>query len=774
MAGILLNRSRQVPAEETPAFGGIAERFRRGGDLDRAIALCRDGLKRFPDQLSARVTLGWSLLDKGQYDLARTELEQVLRKAPDNLAAIRGLAELHDRTEGTIATEDERAWRSNDAAAAAESAAVAAQPSPGADRAPATEVGLGNGGAEILHTAAYAEQIADAAMPDFGMASIEAVEVEAPAAASMAAAEPAPFFVVAPIETAFDPGSSAETTAPVPFDALTVEAVVEPVEIETPGAAALSAFVAKGGLDPEIQTESPNALFDDAELSELTAQVLQAGEPAMVDRMNSEIQTAVLDSTSPWQADVHEDLSAQQTLSDLGGGELPGDGEEVALAALLGVETGVDAILDASFAGGPETQFQAPEGLDDIDEVGGQELADAIKALEDATRRVEARLAPRPLGTEPATAPADIASYDFGPDPDLTTESSQDGLTLLDIQQEGSFELVAPDLSDLSFTLDTTHAPDEVDEHAAEPVEADASSPAFDFEAPASDDDAAGEGTGAIHVGEVDEVVEQAADEPAAQLVAPADIIAIDVVAAASEAVADLVDATETVEEAIEASASPTSDEPVVIEADLSTLESTLEQATAATAEAVGVSDDADTTAAAGATDEVAGIVESARDAADISADSIGVAGDAGSEASADAVAEQGDAEEPLSVAAFEDTARAEATVLVSESAAEGHAPVQPAVSPAPDPQPRAVEPSRAPAIDPTPVVHVYDAPVFVASAASAVVAEVAGLVAMDEPVALPTMGRVQTPVRSQLAALERFLRKVQARQLELRGETVA
>ncbi|MEO7191250.1 MAG: tetratricopeptide repeat protein [Vicinamibacterales bacterium] len=104
MAGILLNRSRQIPAEDTPAFGGIAERFRRAGDLDRAITLCRDGLKRFPNLLSARVTLGWALLDKGDYDEARIELEQVMRRAPDNLAAIRGLAELHDRTDGTVSS----------------------------------------------------------------------------------------------------------------------------------------------------------------------------------------------------------------------------------------------------------------------------------------------------------------------------------------------------------------------------------------------------------------------------------------------------------------------------------------------------------------------------------------------------------------------------------------------------------------------------------------------------------------------------------------------
>jgi hypothetical protein len=102
MAGIGLNRSRQAPAEKTPSFGAIAERFRRAGDLDRAIALCLEGLKKFPNQLSARVTLGWALLDKGEYEQARQELERVIRRAPDNLAAIRGLAELHDRAEHAV------------------------------------------------------------------------------------------------------------------------------------------------------------------------------------------------------------------------------------------------------------------------------------------------------------------------------------------------------------------------------------------------------------------------------------------------------------------------------------------------------------------------------------------------------------------------------------------------------------------------------------------------------------------------------------------------
>jgi tetratricopeptide (TPR) repeat protein len=91
-----------VPAENTPAFGAIAERFRRGGDLERAVALCQEGLAKFPDALSARVTLGWALLDLGRYDEAREALESALKRAPDNLAAIRGLAELHDRAEHTM------------------------------------------------------------------------------------------------------------------------------------------------------------------------------------------------------------------------------------------------------------------------------------------------------------------------------------------------------------------------------------------------------------------------------------------------------------------------------------------------------------------------------------------------------------------------------------------------------------------------------------------------------------------------------------------------
>lgn len=84
------------------AFGVIAERFRRAGQPEKAVTLCREGLQQFPDHLSARVTLGWSLLDMGEYQEAFDQLKSVNKRAPDNLAAIRGLAELHERGIGLV------------------------------------------------------------------------------------------------------------------------------------------------------------------------------------------------------------------------------------------------------------------------------------------------------------------------------------------------------------------------------------------------------------------------------------------------------------------------------------------------------------------------------------------------------------------------------------------------------------------------------------------------------------------------------------------------
>jgi tetratricopeptide (TPR) repeat protein len=79
------------------AFAQLAEEYRRGGSYAEAIAICRAGLRVHPGYLSARVTLGRALLEVEDLDAAETELNYVLQHAAENLAAIRGLAEIHHR-----------------------------------------------------------------------------------------------------------------------------------------------------------------------------------------------------------------------------------------------------------------------------------------------------------------------------------------------------------------------------------------------------------------------------------------------------------------------------------------------------------------------------------------------------------------------------------------------------------------------------------------------------------------------------------------------------
>jgi tetratricopeptide (TPR) repeat protein len=79
------------------AFAQLAEEYRRDGNYSEAIRVCRTGLSQHPGYLSARVTLGRALAGVEEFDAAQTELEHVLRVAPDNLAAIRALADIHQR-----------------------------------------------------------------------------------------------------------------------------------------------------------------------------------------------------------------------------------------------------------------------------------------------------------------------------------------------------------------------------------------------------------------------------------------------------------------------------------------------------------------------------------------------------------------------------------------------------------------------------------------------------------------------------------------------------
>jgi predicted Zn-dependent protease len=127
------------------AFAALAEEYRRAGRHEDAISTCMAGLVRHPAYVSARVTLGRALVETGKYDDARVEFEHVLRLAPENLAAIRALAALHERSDDPVP--------SNIAASAASHSVTMAGTSAASSQGTQTSPGSGLSGLESFLSA---------------------------------------------------------------------------------------------------------------------------------------------------------------------------------------------------------------------------------------------------------------------------------------------------------------------------------------------------------------------------------------------------------------------------------------------------------------------------------------------------------------------------------------------------------------------------------------------------------------------------------------------
>ena len=112
------------------AFAALAEEYRRAERFEEAIETCKAGLVRHPSYLSAHVTLGRAFMEVGRLQDARQELEFVLKLAPENLAAIRGLAEIHHRTGEDVTDGHGEGPLREPPPAAATAAAQQSSPSP--------------------------------------------------------------------------------------------------------------------------------------------------------------------------------------------------------------------------------------------------------------------------------------------------------------------------------------------------------------------------------------------------------------------------------------------------------------------------------------------------------------------------------------------------------------------------------------------------------------------------------------------------------------------
>ncbi len=78
-------------------FFPLAEAYRKAGQIERAIQLCRHGLNIHPYYWGARVVLARVYLEQDKLDEAKTELEKVVEIVPFNLLAAKLLAQVYTR-----------------------------------------------------------------------------------------------------------------------------------------------------------------------------------------------------------------------------------------------------------------------------------------------------------------------------------------------------------------------------------------------------------------------------------------------------------------------------------------------------------------------------------------------------------------------------------------------------------------------------------------------------------------------------------------------------
>ncbi|MDE3152691.1 MAG: tetratricopeptide repeat protein, partial [Gemmatimonadota bacterium] len=88
-------------------FAPLANEYRKAGDPEQAIAICREFLPQQPGHMSGHIVYGQALFDAQQFDEARTVFDTALTLDPENLIALRSLGDIA-RGLGDAATA--RAW----------------------------------------------------------------------------------------------------------------------------------------------------------------------------------------------------------------------------------------------------------------------------------------------------------------------------------------------------------------------------------------------------------------------------------------------------------------------------------------------------------------------------------------------------------------------------------------------------------------------------------------------------------------------------------------
>ncbi len=93
-SALIEDLERQFTENPRRVFARLANEYRKSGNLDGAIALCREHVPRHPGYISGHIVLGQALFESGGLDEARLSFEAALQLDPENLIALRHLGDI--------------------------------------------------------------------------------------------------------------------------------------------------------------------------------------------------------------------------------------------------------------------------------------------------------------------------------------------------------------------------------------------------------------------------------------------------------------------------------------------------------------------------------------------------------------------------------------------------------------------------------------------------------------------------------------------------------
>ncbi len=348
-------------------FAPLANEYRKAGDPDQAIAICREFLPQQPGHMSGHIVYGQALFDAQQFEEAKSVFDLALSLDPENLIALRYLGDI---SRGLGDVDSARAWyqrvldadpRNDEIAAVLTSLGEAAP-------APATPPDAAPGGVEL-----------DGAGPSgtliIGEISLPGLEpVQPPGAEEATAAAEPPVLESAVPE--IEPAVPAPEPEPEP-----VAAEAEPVTSE---------HVAEARPEPPLGAAPPAAELldlDDLRIVAETAVVPRVSTPrASLQSLGMEFERAddEMFTAEPERIETVEDR-----------GDEPAAGSAEAIAAIEGIDAEMEIPGGMAQAASPEPPPASAAPTPAVDELPNL----AFEALE-APVVAEAEKPSDPFATE--------------------------------------------------------------------------------------------------------------------------------------------------------------------------------------------------------------------------------------------------------------------------------------------------------------------------------------------------------------------------------------